>query len=360
MAYTTIDDPSAHFQAFLYTGNGSNRTITLPGNSDLKFDMYWYKQRSQTGHHRMFDTSRGLSLELYPDLNAADSAATYFNNQQANSFDIIAHDSATNTGDVTFANWQWKANGGTRTTFSESGDNPGGGYQANTTAGFSIVDYTGTQATGTVAHGLGDVPKCIWVKSRGSTRSWTIYHHQMGSPAIEKNMHFNTTAALTDYNAEYWGGTTPTSSVFSLGNGHAVNYNNETFIAYCFAEKQGYSKFGSYKGNGAASGPFAYLGFKPAWVMIKNTGATEAWVMYDTARSPTNAANKKISANDNSGENDNSAVGGVGYNDIDILSNGFKVRTNNAATNQSGKTFIYMAFAENPFVTSKGVPATTR
>ena len=109
-AYTTIDDPSAHFQSFLYTGNGSNRTITLPGNSDLKFDLYWYKQRSQAGHHRMFDTSRGLSLELYPDLNAADSAATYFNNQQANSFDIIAYDSATNTGDQTFANWQWRAN----------------------------------------------------------------------------------------------------------------------------------------------------------------------------------------------------------------------------------------------------------
>jgi len=362
MAYTTIDDPSAHFQAFLYTGNGVNRTITLPGNSDLKFDMYWYKQRSQTGHHRMFDTTRGLSLELYPDLGNADSSATYFNNQQANSFDIIAHDSATNTGDVTFANWQWKANGGTRTTFSESGDNPGGGYQANTTGGISIVDYVGTQAAGTVAHGLGAVPKMIIVKSRGASRSWTVYHHQMGSPANEKNMHLNTTAAVTDYNADYWGGTTPTSSVFSLGgpNGHAVNYNNENFIAYCFAEVQGFSKFGSYIGNGAASGPFAYLGFKPAWVMIKNTGATEAWVMYDTARSPTNAADKKLSANDNSAENANSAVGGVGYNDIDIVSNGFKLRTNNGATNSSKVTYIYMAFAENPFTTSTGVPTTAR
>ena len=157
MAYTNIDDPSAHFQAFLYTGNGANRTITLPGNSDLKFDLYWYKQRSQAGHHRVFDTSRGLSLELYPNLNAADSAATYFNNQQANSFDIIANDSATNTGNVTFANGNGKPMV-VRQLSNTDGDITST-VQANTDAGFSIVTYTGnTSNNQTVGHGLGAVP----------------------------------------------------------------------------------------------------------------------------------------------------------------------------------------------------------
>ena len=362
MAYTTIDDPSAHFQIALHASSNS-ATITNDGNSDLKPDFLWSKAYSYPYFAGIWDSTRGVTKYLRPETNVA--SGTSDSGYDLISFNTDGFSTGNNQFNTICANtpyvaWQWKCNGGTRTTFTESGDNPGGGYQANTTAGFSIVDYVGTQATGTVAHGLGAVPKMIIVKSTSGTRSWTVYHHQMGSPAIEKNMHLNTTAALTDYNAEYWGGTTPTSSVFSLGNGHAVNYNNENYIAYCFAEKQGYSKFGSYIGNGAAAGPFAYLGFKPAFVMLKNTAATEDWIMYDIKRNPFNRVDLKLAANDISQHGANSRIGGVGYNDIDILSNGFKIITNNAATNQSGKTFIYMAFAEQPFVTSTGVPTTAR
>tara|TARA_R100000900_G_C3250649_1_gene147249 strand:- start:2 stop:589 length:588 start_codon:yes stop_codon:yes gene_type:complete len=194
----------------------------------------------------------------------------------------------------------------------------------------------------------------IIVKDRDATRSWSVYHHQMGSPAIEKNMHLNTGAAVTDYNAEYWSGTNPTTSVFGLGNAHDVNKDGEKFIAYVFAEKQGYSKFGKYVGNASANGPFVYTGFKPAFVMVKRTSATGSWYMFDNARSPINVVNEVIEANASAAEYTN-------YNMIDMLSNGFKLRlAGNTEVNSDGGTFIYMAFAEHPFTTSTGIPTTAR
>ena len=356
-AYTTIDDPSAHFQSFLYTGNGSNRTITLPGNSDLKFDLYWYKQRSQTGHHRIFDTTRGLSLELYPDLTNAESSATYFNNQQANSFDIIANDSATNTGDVTFANWQWKANGGTTST-NTTGNGIDSVVQANTTAGFSIVTYTGngTQSGQTVGHGLGAVPKMIISKDRTNSSnvvSWRVYHVGIGPT---KYIELQSNAAQSTFND--WDDTAPTSSVYSVGGAGGytpTNTNNALYVAYVFADVQGYSRFSSYIGNGNADGAFVYTGFKPAWVLIKQVtdAAGDDWILYDNKREPENVAIKKLFPNQSAAESSS-------YDSIDMLSNGFKARTNLGGTNSSGKTYIYMAFAENPFVTSTGIPTTAR
>jgi hypothetical protein len=156
----------------------------------------------------------------------------------------------------------------------------------------------------------------------------------------------------------------PSSTIFGVGGSvDAPRYTNgasQNYVAYCFAEKQGYSKFGKYVGNAYVNGPFVYTGFKPAWVMIKNASATESWVVYDTARNTFNLTNLKLSPDTTDSENNNSGIGGAGYNDIDILSNGFKCRTNNAATNGSGNTILYMAFAESPFVTSTGVPATAR
>ena len=350
MAYTNIDDPSAYFQAFLYTGNGSNRTITLPGNSDLKFDLYWYKQRSQAGHHRMFDTSRGLSLELYPDLNAADSAATYFNNQQANSFDIIANDSATNTGDVTFANWQWKANGGTTTSVSESQYNAGGTYQKNETAGFSIVSYTGIDTVGEVTHGLTTQPQVVIVKRRNSTGNWATYHESAG---ITGTLFLDTTAAKGNTTAYFhtgWGSATK----FPIGSDADTNADGATYVAYVFSERQGYSKFGSYVGNGNANGTFIYTGFKPAFIMVKTTLVTDEWNIYDTKRSGFNFHNDAIYAS--------SAVvedAGSTSQFMDIVSNGFKLRRATHSPNKAS-TYIYMAFAEQPFVTSTGTPATAR
>ena len=350
MAYTNIDDPSAHFQAFLYTGNGSNRTITLPGNSDLKFDLYWYKQRSQTGHHRMFDTSRGLSLELYPDLNAADSAATYFNNQQANSFDIIANDSATNTGDVTFANWQWKANGGTTTSVSESQYNAGGTYQKNETAGFSIVSYTGIDTVGEVTHGLTTQPQVVIVKRRNSTGNWATYHESAG---ITGTLFLDTTAAKGNTTAYFhtgWGSATK----FPIGSDADTNADGATYVAYVFSERQGYSKFGSYVGNGNANGTFVYTGFKPAFIMVKTTAVSDEWNIYDTKRSGSNPNNDALYASSNVVED-----AGSTYAFMDIVSNGFKLRRATHSPNKAS-TYIYMAFAEQPFVTSTGTPTTAR
>ena len=338
--YTTIDDPSAHFQAFLYTGTGSNRTITLPGNSDLKFDFYWYKQRSQTGHHRMFDTTRG-NIELYPDLVSGESAATYFNNQQANSFDIIAHDSATNTGDVTFANWQWKANGGT--TANNTTGSLASVVQANTTAGFSIVTWTGAGGNRTVGHGLGVAPAVIIVKNRSTSTQWGVWHKDLAD--TDKNLRINSTSAEVD--DALWNDTVPTSSVFSISSAAEVGNNS---IGYCFAEKQGYSNFGKYIGNGNADGTFVYTGFKPAFVLWKIISTTGDWRLVDTKRG-VNGAIPRIKANSNSAE------GSAGDN-VDLLSNGFKFRSTAASANAAGASYVYMAFAENPFVTSTGTPTT--
>ena len=359
MAYTIIDDPSAHFQSFTYTGNGADRTITLPGNSDLKFDLYWYKQRSQTGHHRMFDTTRGLSLELYPDLTNAESAATYFNNQQANSFDIIAHDSATNTGDVTFANWQWKAAGGTTTT-NTTGNGIDSVIQANATAGFSIVTYTGngTQSGQTVGHGLGAVPKMIISKDRTNSSnvvSWRVYHEAVGNT---KYMELQSHAAQSTFND--WDNTSPTSSVYSVGGdgGYTpTNTNNATYMAYVFADVQGFSKIGSYVANANADGPMVYTGFKPAWVLRKAITRAEPWMLMDSKRSPFNFVTTISDPSSNAA--DATTPGDYG---IDFLANGFKVRTGSTSygNHTSGNVYLYMAFAEEPLVTSTGVPATAR
>ena len=365
MAYTTIDDPSAFFQVALHASSNGN-TITNDGNSALKPDLIWSKGRSEPKYAGLYDSTRGV--RKYLKASGGETQVTADSGYDLTSFNTDGFSTGNNQYNTICANlsyvaWQWKANEGTRTTFSESGDNPGGGYQANTTAGFSIVDYTGTQATGTVAHGLGDVPKFIMVKSLTATRSWTLYHHKMGSPSNEKNMHLNTTAAMTDYNAEYWGGATPTSSVFSLGNGHAVNYNNESYIAYCWAEKPGYSKFGDYIGNGiVGDGPYIHTGFKPAFVMLKTTGIALDWFMYDHKRAGANTVDSRyneiksvIYANDISGGS------GTSYRGVDFYANGFKIRNGgNGGPNQASQNYIYIAFAEHPQVTSTGIPATAR
>ena len=359
MAYTTIDDPSAHFQTTLYTGNGSDdHAITNGGNSDLQSDLLWFKERANAGAHSLHNSTNNVSLFLESNTSGTENYdTTTLKSIQTDGF-TLGTESNHNQASTTYVAWQWKANGGTRTTFSESGNNPAGGYQANTTGGFSIVDYTGTQATGTVAHGLGAVPKMIIVKDRDAARSWSVYHHQMGSPAVEKNMHLNTKAAVTDYNAEYWGGTNPTTSVFSLGNAHDINYNNRKYIAYCFAEKQGYSKFGSYVANANTNGPFVYTGFKPAWIMVKNTSRSGyAWSIIDNKRDTFNEVDNGLEGDAISAEFSSSANYGC-----DFLSNGFKVRS--VSTGYlgavSGDTLIYMAFAESPFVTSTGTPTTAR
>ena len=352
MAYTTIDDPSAYFQTTLYTGNrSSSQTITNDGNSDLKPDWLWIKPRNDTvlHSHSLFDSTRGVTKGLASNLNEAE----YTTSSKVTSFNTdgfsIGNGASVNQPDrdVNYVTWQWKANGGT--TSSNSNGSITSTVQANTTAGFSIVTYAGSNSASTVGHGLGAVPEVIFVKNRDASANWKSYH----KPILETHtLSLNGTGAKADQ--ESFNDTAPTSTVFSLlGNTDNVNRSGEDFVAYCFAPIQGYSKFGSYTGNGATPGPFVYTGFKPAWVMFKRSSGTSQWEIHDNKRPEYNPTDFLL-AESTSAEN-------TGADAIDFLSNGFKCNTGSRDnTNYNGSTHIYMAFAEHPFVSSKGVPVTAR
>ena len=359
MAYTTIDDPSAHFHTLLYTGDGnSGRALTNSANAgDLQPDWVWIKKRAggSARAHNLYDSTRGATKLLHS--NSSDQESTQNAGLTAfgtNGFTLGSDDGVNGSGGGTYVAWQWKANSGTTTDGSSSDSVSTSNYQANTTAGFSIVTYTGNATAGaTVAHGLGAVPNWIIVKDRDASKNWVNYHQSIGN---DRSITLNTTDAQSA-STDHWHNTTPTSSVFYLGNYSHVNANSDKFVAYCFAEKQGYSKFGKYTGNDATDGPFVYLGFKPAWVIIKHVdgsaGGTKNWYMYDNKRSPQNVNDNTLIANGNGAESENSAY------DIDMLSNGFKIRNAEGPINNAA-SYIYMAFAEHPFVSSKGVPVTAK
>jgi len=361
MAYTTIDDPSAYFQIGLYTGNGnSGKNINLGSanftgeyvGQDIQPDWVWIKNTDTSGKdHVLYDSSRGVTKQFYTNNNQAEdtvsNGVTSFN---SNGF-TLGNNGGPNAADDAHVAWVWKANGGTRTTFSESGNNPAGGYQANVTSGFSIIDYTGTGATGTVAHGLGVTPKVAIIKDRDNSAHW-IYATTTVDGSNDA-LYLETTGAKFDSNSDI--DITFTSSNVQLANNWTdVNGDGTKYIAYVFAPIKGYSKFGSYTGNGNADGAFVYTGFKPSWVMIKNSGASGFnWVVQDATRSPFNLADKKLTPNTTNAEETNA-------DKIDILSNGFKARVSDAGVNASSSSYIYMAFAESPFVSSEGVPTTAR
>ena len=353
MAYTTIDDPSAHFQTALWTGDGnSTRAITNDGNSDLQPDWVWLKNRTDVENHTLADTSRGVTKRLMSN-NEADEDTNGINSVQSDGFTAQRSYNG-NTNAKNYVAWQWKANGGT--TSSNSDGSLASTVQANTTAGFSIVTWTADGGGAkTVGHGLGAVPKWIITKNRtDDSTNWQIYHASNTS-APETEVIYFTTGATQDYDG-FMADTAPTSSVFTVGGDGSMNgTSGKNIIAYCFAEKQGYSKFGSYTGNGSLDGPFVYLGFKPAWVLIKQTSTAQNWILYDNKINPFNEAVTKLSPNLNDAEDSS-----TGNNDIDMLSNGFKVTEDNNDMNESGQTFIYMAFAEHPFVSSEGVPTTAK
>ena len=359
MAYTNIDDPSAYFQTATYTGNGgSNRAVVNDGNSNLQPDWVWYKSRSHATSNILYDSSRGADYYLKSNTEAGEgSDANMFESFDSDGFSLNA-DSDGNASGRTYVGWQWKCNAGS--TSSNTDGNITSTVQANTTAGFSIVTWTGDGSTSgkNVGHGLGAVPKMIISKDRDGTSNlpgWYIYHQAIGN---QDHIQF-TTGAKAD--SPTWGDTTPTSSVFSVGGEGAyiaTNQNNIDYVAYVFADVQGYSKFGSYTGTGArANAPFVYTGFQPAFVMIKNADSTGSWLMFDNKRTIANGDMDYLLAN-TTGVEENS---GLSFTDpIDFLSNGFKVLNYDAWANGSGTKYIYMAFAENPFVTSTGIPTTAR
>ena len=347
MAYTDIDKPSDYFETKLYTGNGGTQSIT---SLDFAPSLCWIKNRTQAYNNSLFDIIRGVGVRLQSDDTPGDNAMsdglTAFN---SDGFSVGAN-SQVNKASQNIVSWNWKAG----TSFTNDASSTGIGTidstgSASDTAGFSIVSFTGTESNGTIKHGLSQKPSMIIVKNRNIGSQWWVYHSSLGAT---KQLVLNKTDAEATVSV-IWNDTAPTSSVFSVGTGNEVNGSGNTHIAYCFAEKQGYSKFGSYTGNGNANGTFVYTGFKPAYVMLKRTDAAgERWNIKDNKRDGYNQTDPVLTADSS----------GVEYDDaqMDLLSNGFKPRANASGLNGSGSSYIYMCFAENPFTTSTGVPATAR
>ena len=350
--YTNIDDPSAHFQTLLWTGNSTDaRALTNDGNSDLQPDWVWLKNRDLGYNHFLTDSSRGNTKVLLSDSTSAEG--TYTN--MVESFDTngftVGFDGSQvpNFNGNTFVGWQWKANGGT--TSSNTDGSTTSTVQANTDAGFSIVTWTGTGSATTLGHGLGVAPAVLIVKNRSTAVDWAVYHQDLTD--VGYVIALNSTDGQVDSGTNRWNHTDPTSSVFSVGSGQQTNQSSNNMVCYAFAEKQGYSKFGSYIGNGNANGSFVYTGFKPAIIILKRTDATNNWLIYDHKRSGYNPKQDKLYPDDASAED-------ASTTSVDLLSNGFKLRASSASQNASSGNYIYMAFAENPFTTSTGVPCTAR
>ena len=334
-----------HFNTVLYTGNGSTQSITGVG---FQPDWVWIKERSSTSSHALYDSSRGALKQLESDGTGAESTAS----SMLTSFDSdgfsVGSSGAINQSSETYVSWNWKANGGT--TSSDSNGSITSTVQANQTAGFSIVLYTGTGANATVGHGLGSAPRWIIMKRRDSAQNWVVYHEELGN---DKEVLLNAVDPPTSSNSVYFNNTSPTSTVFSLGSDAYANASSGTYVAYCFAEVEGYSKFGSYFANNSSSNnAFVYTGFRPAFVLIKGiqSGLNQEWVIMDNKKSSSSGGNPIDSGsypNYSNAEFTNS-------NDIDFLGNGFKVRATAGVGYYSGQEYIYAAFAEAPFKYSNG------
>ena len=347
MAYTTINKSTDYFNTKLYTGNGGTNALTGVG---FQPDLTWMKRRDQSAWHYFTDAVRGVTKTIYSNDTSAEG--TKSNGLTAFGTDgfTVGDEGDINENNGSYVAWNWKANGSGSANTDGSINST---VSVNTTAGFSIVSYTGTGATATVGHGLGVTPDVIIFKCRETATDWTTFHTSLGG--ANKNLSLNTSSAVgTD--TDYFANTNPTSTVFSVGAASNTNRSSEGMIAYCFAEKTGYSKFGSYTGNGNANGTFVYTGFKPSFYMVKQTNASgEGWFMWDNKRSSASGANvnnRYLIAN-------SSASDGTLGVDCDFLSNGVKTRYGSSATNTSGGTYIYMAFGQS-LVGSNNVPCTAR
>ena len=350
MAYTTIDDPSAYFQTAIYSGSNSLQAITNDGNSDLKPDWLWIKQRNGTENHMLVDSTRGVSKYLLSDSTIAEQTVTSrVETLDTDSFTLNGASNPVNALGGTYVGWQWKANGGTTTSFSESGSNPGGTRQTSSESGFSIISYTGTGSAGTIAHGLPSTPELIIFKRRNSTSDWDVYHKSIGN-GKRMELH-NEAQASTD--TTFMNNTLPTSTNITVGTSSNTNADGATYICYAFSPVQGYSRMGTYVGNTSTDGYFNYCGFRPAWVLIKcYTGANDSWIIIDTKRNVANSMNARLFPDLPNAESTSQDI-------IDCLSNGFKLRTADTAYNGS-RDYLWVAFSENPFVTSTGIPTTAR
>ena len=336
MAYTTIDDPELYFQVKTYTGTGSSNAVTFDGENDMQPDLVWIKERGGTEGHQLFDAVRGQGKDLHTNSTDSESdSTTRLTAFGSNGFTVVSDDSV-NGSSKTYVAWCWKE---------------------SSTSGVDVALYTGNATAGhTASHSLGVAPNVVIVKSRSVADGWAIFwkRPEAGNPII-----LGLDNALADRHSTryspFFNSTAPTSSVFTLGSDTQVNTDNSTNVGFCFAEKQGFSKFGKYVGNGNSNGPCVWTGFRPAFIMFKPIGESSDWTICDTKRNTHNpTADSTINANLTTGDHD----GGM---DFDILSTGFKVRNANTDNNSSNSAgIVYMAFAEQPFVNSKGVPANAR
>ena len=339
---STITNGAAYMAATLWTGNSSTQSISNAVNGvSFQPDFVWIKKRSGADDHGEFDSVRGVQKRLQPNLtNAENTETTALSSFDSGGF-TLGTNGQFNGSTFTYVGWQWKA--GT-TSASNTNGSITSTVSAGATQGFSVVTYTGTGVTATIGHGLGVAPSMIIVKNRSAVESWRVGHSFMngGSSPWSYYMNLNGSGAQVLESA-IWNNTAPTSTVFTISNDSAVSGNGQSHVAYCFSAVAGYSAFGSYTGNGSTDGPFIYTGMRPRFVMLKRTDSTSNWYMFDTSRNTSNVMTNELLANATNVEANENRW-------IDCLSNGFKIR--NDAGNQinaSGGTFIYMAFAENPF-----------
>ena len=348
MAYTTIDKSSLYFNTKLYTGTGSSNAITGVG---FQPDFTWIKDRDATNNHSLYDSVRGVTKVLLS--NATNAETTYAQGLTAFGTDgfTVGTDSQNNTNGNDIVSWNWKAGTTGSGTTTGSGYGKAYSYSVNTTAGFSIIQYKGNGSAGQqIPHHLGVVPQCIILKPMDRTDNWRVYH--VGTDTTSPGnyqLKLNSTA-VRDSGSDVWNDTIPTSTYFTLGSNAGVCANDENFIAYCFTEKVGYSKFGSYVGNGNAGGTFVYTGFKPQFIIQKPLSTTQNWQLHDTKRPGYNVKNYNLSPNNTNAEAENDF--------IDILSNGFKNRTS-GVLNVANNTHVYIAFGQS-IVGSNNVPCTAR
>jgi len=332
-----VPDGRVAMAATLYTGTGATLAVSNAVNTvSFQPDLVWIKNRSGANSHQLVDSIRGVTKYLFSDATAADDTRT----DQVTAFSasgfslsaLVSNTAVNNTGN-NYVAWQWKAGG---TAVSNTAGTITSSVSANTTAGFSVVTYTGTGPTATVGHGLGVVPSFIIIKSRNNADNWYAYHSAIGNTG---SLNPNLTSG-TYTNSAYWNNTSPTASVFTIGT--IPSQSTWTYVAYCWAPVAGYSAFGSYTGNGSADGTFIYTGFRPRYVLIKSSSASGSWFINDTSREPYNLMNVSLRAE----TSDSEASGGA--LSMDALSNGFKMRDTGSGSNGSGVTYIYAAFAENP------------
>ena len=347
MAYTTINKSTAHFNTKLYSGTGSTNAITGVGFAP---DMTWIKVRTTNYDHQVVDQVRGYasSVILPNQTNVEYTGAVRVDSRDSDGF-TVSTPAQVNASSNNFVSWNWKANGAGSANTDGSINST---VSVNTTSGFSIVKYVATGSNATVGHGLGVAPAMIIFKNLDSARSWAVGHNGLTNWSYHN--YLDATNGENSDNTMFQG-TAPTNTVFSVGTAAETNESGDNFIAYCFAEKTGYSKFGSYTGNNSASdGTFVYTGFRPSFVMVKRTQSTgNSWRMFDNKRDGFNGDNANLHANLNIAED----AGSDGF--IDLFSNGFRPRTTSTDQNASGGTYIYMAFGQS-IVGSNNVPCTAR